>query len=54
PLAYIEWFTPFSHYNNTVGMFSVAPSQRNHRCRASIIPISAILRSCHLIPVWGR
>ncbi|KAI0689126.1 hypothetical protein BC835DRAFT_1283602, partial [Cytidiella melzeri] len=54
PLAYVEWFTPFQQYDSTVGMFSVAPSQRNHRRRASIIPITAIVRSCHLIPVWGR
>ncbi|KAI0683609.1 hypothetical protein BC835DRAFT_1394732 [Cytidiella melzeri] len=54
PLAYIEWFTPFQPYDNITGMFSVAPSQRNCRRHASIIPITAIVRSCHLIPVWGR
>ncbi|KAI0684573.1 hypothetical protein BC835DRAFT_1409120 [Cytidiella melzeri] len=53
PLAYVEWFTPFQPYNNITGMFSVAPSQRNRCRRASIIPITAIVRSCHLIPVWG-
>ncbi|KAI0688324.1 hypothetical protein BC835DRAFT_1550045 [Cytidiella melzeri] len=54
PLAYVEWFTPFQPYGDITGMFSVAPSQRNRRRRVSIIPITAIVRSCHLIPVWGR
>ncbi|KAI0685692.1 hypothetical protein BC835DRAFT_1382786 [Cytidiella melzeri] len=53
-LVYVEWFTPFQLYDDITGMFSVAPSQRNRRCRASIIPITAIVRSCHLIPVWAR
>ncbi|KAI0337573.1 hypothetical protein BDW22DRAFT_1307459, partial [Trametopsis cervina] len=36
------------------GSFSVAPSQRNHRRRVSIIPITDVVRTCHLIPHWGR
>ncbi|KAI0696099.1 hypothetical protein BC835DRAFT_1272404 [Cytidiella melzeri] len=54
PLAYIEWYTPFHRYDDLTGMFSVAPSQRLHRRRASIIPITSIVRTCHLIPAWGR
>ncbi|KAI0699576.1 hypothetical protein BC835DRAFT_1330882 [Cytidiella melzeri] len=53
-LAYVEWYTPFHQYDNTVGMFSVAPSQRHHRRQASIIPITVIVRSCHLISAWGQ
>lgn len=34
-------------------MFSISRSTRNHRRRASIIPITHIERTCHLIPVWG-
>ncbi|KAI0683738.1 hypothetical protein BC835DRAFT_1394092 [Cytidiella melzeri] len=25
-LAYVEWYTPFHRYDDTIGMFSVAPS----------------------------
>ncbi|KAI0693165.1 hypothetical protein BC835DRAFT_1546152, partial [Cytidiella melzeri] len=54
PLAYIEWYTPFHRYDDLTGMFSVASSQRLHRRRASIIPITSIVRTCHLIPAWER
>ncbi len=36
------------------GMFKISKSTRNHRRRASIIPITQIIRSCHLLPVWGK
>ncbi|KAI0074716.1 hypothetical protein K474DRAFT_1601024, partial [Panus rudis PR-1116 ss-1] len=54
PLAYIDWFTPFTTRDDATGMFSVKPSTRNHRRRASIIPLTHILRTCHLVPVWGN
>ncbi|KAI0687640.1 hypothetical protein BC835DRAFT_1286335 [Cytidiella melzeri] len=53
PLAYMEWFTGLESWNHSIGMFSVSPSTRNHRRRASIIPITQIQRTCHLIPVFG-
>ncbi|KAI0683644.1 hypothetical protein BC835DRAFT_1409355 [Cytidiella melzeri] len=53
PLAYMEWFTGLESWNHSIGMFSVSPSSRNHRCHASIIPITQIQRTCHLIPVFG-
>ncbi|KAF7798192.1 hypothetical protein EIP86_009409 [Pleurotus ostreatoroseus] len=54
PLAYVEWFTPFHTRDQDLGMYTVTRSTRNHSRRASIIPISHIARTCHLIPVWGR
>jgi len=35
-------------------MFKVSLSSHNRRQRASIIPITQILRTCHLIPSYGR
>ncbi len=54
PLAYVQWFTSFQARDHIVGMYTVSRSTRNHHRRASIIPISDITRSCHLIPVWGQ
>ncbi|KAJ3557367.1 hypothetical protein NM688_g1510 [Phlebia brevispora] len=54
PLAYVEWFTPFQTHDKLVGMYSIARSTRNGEHRASVIPITNIVRSCHLIPAWGR
>ncbi|KAH9923117.1 uncharacterized protein BXZ73DRAFT_91463 [Epithele typhae] len=45
PLAYVECVN---------GMFRVSVSTNNYRRRSSIIPVTSIVRSCHLIPVWGR
>lgn len=54
PLAYIEWFTSFSVRDKVVGMYQVAPStDRGYRC-VTIVPITDIVRTCHLIPVWGE
>lgn len=57
PLAYIEWFTPLNVYDDKIGMYSIAPSMsrrfRQHRS-VSIVPVTDVVRSCHLIPQWGR
>ncbi|KAJ3551424.1 hypothetical protein NM688_g4712 [Phlebia brevispora] len=52
PLAYIQWFTSFQACDNTVEMYTVSHSIHNHRCRASVISITDIEQTCHLIPVW--
>ena len=54
PLAYVEWFTPFRDPEPDTGMFKVSHSSRNHRRRSSIIPITQIVQSCHLLPIWGK
>ncbi|KAI0738856.1 hypothetical protein C8Q80DRAFT_1222176 [Daedaleopsis nitida] len=55
PLAYVEWFTPFRRPEPDTGMFKVSHSHyRGGRRRASIIPLTQIVRSCHLLPIWGK
>lgn len=54
PLAYVEWFTPFREPEPDTGMFKISHSTRNHRRRTSIIPITQIERSVHLLPIWGK
>ncbi|RDX46169.1 hypothetical protein OH76DRAFT_1356587 [Lentinus brumalis] len=54
PVTYVEWFTSLRQLDAETGMFKISKSTRNHRRRSSIIPITQIIRSCHLIPVWGK
>ncbi len=35
-------------------MFKVSHSTRSFRRNASIIPVTQIIRSCHLLPTWGK
>ncbi|KAJ7238853.1 hypothetical protein B0H12DRAFT_974427, partial [Mycena haematopus] len=54
PVAYVDWFKPLQQPVAGLGMHQVSLSSQNHRQRSSIIPITDIVRSCHLIPVFGR
>ncbi|KAI0676310.1 hypothetical protein C8Q78DRAFT_1084559, partial [Trametes maxima] len=54
PLAYVEWFTPFNTVDSVTGMYVVSPSTRQHERHVSVLPLTHIIRSCHLIPVWGK
>ena len=55
PLAYIQWYRKFTLKDGTVEMYNIAPStQRGGYRNTSIIPITHIARSCHLIPVFGE
>ncbi|KAH9846641.1 hypothetical protein C2E23DRAFT_743604, partial [Lenzites betulinus] len=54
PLAFVEWFTPFHVVDDATGMYVVSPSTRQRQRYTSVIPISDIVRSCHLIPIWGK
>lgn len=54
PLAYVHWFKPLRAPVPYLGFYSVSFSSLNHRRRASIIPVSDILRTCHLIPQFGN
>ncbi|KAH7907825.1 hypothetical protein BJ138DRAFT_1013929 [Hygrophoropsis aurantiaca] len=54
PLAYIEWFTPFSPPDTTSGLYSVSRSTRMHQPYAEIIEVNRLVRGCHLIPKFGR
>ncbi|KAJ7158358.1 hypothetical protein C8R43DRAFT_882678 [Mycena crocata] len=53
PLAYVDWYKPLQPPVANIGMHEVSLSSRNLRQNSSIIPISDIYRSCHLIPVFG-
>ncbi|KAI0279323.1 hypothetical protein BGY98DRAFT_1089274 [Russula aff. rugulosa BPL654] len=53
PLAYIHWFTPIHVWDDTIGMYRVGRSTRNHRPNAAIISVEQILQSCHLLPRFG-
>lgn len=54
PLAYIEWFKPLTNFISDIGMYKISPSTRGHRPNSIIIPITDIVRSCHLVPVFGH
>lgn len=54
PLAYIEWFTSLQAPVADLGMYQVSCSTRRNRQRVSIIPLSQIERSVHLLPKFGR
>ncbi|KAJ7207810.1 hypothetical protein B0H12DRAFT_1034405 [Mycena haematopus] len=54
PLAYVDWYKPLKAPVADIGMHEVSLSTRNHRQKSSIIPVSDIIRSCHLIPIFGR
>ncbi|KAJ7483021.1 hypothetical protein B0H11DRAFT_1669944, partial [Mycena galericulata] len=50
PLAYIEWFTPFSRPEAGSDLFVVRRSTRQHRPYAEIIDLDRIARNCFLVP----
>ncbi|KAJ7620077.1 hypothetical protein FB45DRAFT_1062475 [Roridomyces roridus] len=54
PLAYVEWYTPFSTPDATTGLYTVKPSTRNHHAYGEIIGVDRIVRNCHLLPKYGR
>ena len=53
PLAYVHWFTPIHVWDDTIGMYHMGRSTRNHRPHAAIVSIEHILQSCHLLPRFG-
>ena len=55
PLAYVQWYRKFTSKDRAVDMYKVSSSTRAGGYRnTSIIPITHIARSCHLIPVFGE
>ncbi|KAJ7624155.1 hypothetical protein B0H17DRAFT_886865, partial [Mycena rosella] len=54
PLAYVDWYKPLQTFNTTLGMHQVSLSSRNHHQNSSIIPLTDIVQSCHLLPIFGR
>ncbi|KAJ7438105.1 hypothetical protein B0H11DRAFT_1884753 [Mycena galericulata] len=53
-LAYVDWYKELIQPVADIGMHQVSLSSRNLRQNSEIIPITDIVRSCHLIPVFGR
>ena len=53
PLAYVEWFRPFSTIDGTVGMHKVVQSTRNRARHSAVVSVSNILQACHLAPKYG-
>ncbi|KAG6807681.1 hypothetical protein H0H92_006720 [Tricholoma furcatifolium] len=49
PLAYVEWFTPLGQPHAVTGLYTVSRSTRQHRRNAAVIPVSKIVRGCHLM-----
>lgn len=54
PLAYVDWYKPLQPPVANIRMHELSLSSRNHRQNSSVIPITDILRSCHLIPLFGK
>jgi hypothetical protein len=54
PLAYVDWYKPLKPPVANIRMHEVSLSSRNLRQNSSIIPITHILRSCHLLPSFGK
>ncbi|EKM49585.1 uncharacterized protein PHACADRAFT_106257 [Phanerochaete carnosa HHB-10118-sp] len=54
PLVFVQWYTPLNTRDEVSGMYSVGVSTSNHERSASVISITALVRSCHLIPHWRQ
>ncbi|KAJ6486039.1 hypothetical protein DFH09DRAFT_805128, partial [Mycena vulgaris] len=54
PLTYIEWYPPLTQFDADLGRYKIAPAFQQHSRRASIIPVTQIARSCHLILRFPR
>lgn len=49
------WYKPFcATPASDTGFYSLALSTRSQQQHSAVIPASDILRTCHLIPVFGR
>ncbi|KAJ6518548.1 hypothetical protein DFH09DRAFT_939845, partial [Mycena vulgaris] len=53
-LTYIEWYKPLTQFDADLGRYKIAPAFQQHGRRASIIPVTQIARSCHLILRFPR
>ncbi|KAG2045533.1 hypothetical protein BDR06DRAFT_900572, partial [Suillus hirtellus] len=53
-LAYVEWFSAFSPLPDThSGLYKVRRLVSDGERQVSIVPVSLISRSAHLLPKWG-
>ncbi|KAE9386962.1 hypothetical protein BT96DRAFT_1026018 [Gymnopus androsaceus JB14] len=54
PLAYVEWFTPFSTCHSSSGLYSLSRSTRMRHVYGEIVDAGRIIRNCYLSPNFGR
>ncbi|KAJ3557813.1 hypothetical protein NM688_g1264 [Phlebia brevispora] len=54
PLAYIEWYTPFTRTDSLTGMYQVTHSTRARQPNAMIVSVDCIVGPCHLIVKCGQ
>ncbi|PPQ76233.1 hypothetical protein CVT24_009444 [Panaeolus cyanescens] len=56
PLAFVHWYRPFRDPPETssTGFYTLALSSRSGVQHSEVIPLANIVRTCHLIPVFGR
>ncbi|KAJ6549721.1 hypothetical protein B0H19DRAFT_1211389 [Mycena capillaripes] len=52
-LAYVEWFSPFTHPEPAHLMYKVNRSMKDGERLVSIVPVGNICRSVHLLPKFG-
>ncbi|KAH9979616.1 hypothetical protein BJV74DRAFT_879411 [Russula compacta] len=52
PLAYVKWFRPFNTWDETIGMYKLARSTRNHVRHSAVVGVNDILQACHLAPKY--
>ncbi|KAF8188308.1 hypothetical protein K438DRAFT_1907473 [Mycena galopus ATCC 62051] len=50
PLAYVEWFTPFSRPDPNSDLYVLRRSTRRHQAYGEIIDMDRIARNCFLVP----
>ena len=55
PLAYVEWFSPFTQPDPVHGMYKVVRERdQQHSLIASVVEVKNIRWSCHLFPAITR
>jgi hypothetical protein len=54
PLLYVHWFKPLRNPIADLEMYNISFSSHLHQTRASVIPASDLIASCHLIPKFGK
>ncbi|KAH9481130.1 hypothetical protein JR316_0005650 [Psilocybe cubensis] len=54
PLLYVRWFKPLRLPQTEAGLCETSWSSRHGATRATVVPLTDVVRSCHLMPLFGR